>query len=43
MKKGLLMVLVLVVSLLVLPLVTTAAPEDIPNLLGTPAIVLSTK
>ena len=37
-KKGLLLVIVLLVSLLVLPLVSQAAPDDIPDILHEPDI-----
>ena len=37
-KKGLLLALVLLISLLVLPLIANAGPEDIPDILGEPGI-----
>lgn len=37
-KKGLFLVVVLLVSLLILPLVSKAAPDDIPDILGKPTI-----
>lgn len=39
-KKGLFLVMALLVSLLVLPLVSKAAPDDIPDILSTKPTVM---